>query len=91
MTRLIRAAGLRWSVEEDFEFGKDEFSLDQCQARLYGAITPDQAPPVGPGQIPLTVPETRRLTRLTHQPKPPHHAEHRTGWHTAKRANGYLG
>jgi SRSO17 transposase len=37
-TRLIRAAGLRWPVEEGFEFGKDCFGLDQCQARLYTAI-----------------------------------------------------
>ena len=37
-TRLIRAAGLRWPVEEDFEFGKDCFGLDQCQARFYTAI-----------------------------------------------------
>ena len=37
-TRLIRAAGLRWPIEEDFEFGKDCFGLDQCQARLYTAI-----------------------------------------------------
>jgi SRSO17 transposase len=36
--RLIRAAGLRWPVEEDFTFGKDCFALDQCQARLYTAI-----------------------------------------------------
>ncbi len=35
---LIRAAGLRWPVEEGFEFGKDCFGLDQCQARLYTAI-----------------------------------------------------
>jgi SRSO17 transposase len=38
MTRLIRAAGLRWPVEEDFQFSKDSFGLDQCQARLYTAI-----------------------------------------------------
>jgi len=37
-TRLIRAAGLRWPVEEGFEFGKDCLGLDQCQARLYTAI-----------------------------------------------------
>jgi SRSO17 transposase len=37
-TRLIRAAGLRWPVEEDFSFSKDCFGLDQCQARLYTAI-----------------------------------------------------
>lgn len=38
LTRLIRAAGLRWPVEEDFEFGKDSFGLDQSQVRLYQAI-----------------------------------------------------
>jgi SRSO17 transposase len=37
-SRLIRAAGLRWPVEEDFEFGKDCFGLDQSQVRLYDAI-----------------------------------------------------
>lgn len=37
-SRLIRAAGLRWPVEEGFEFGKDYFGLDQCQARLCTAI-----------------------------------------------------
>jgi hypothetical protein len=37
-TRLIRAAGLRWPVEEGFQFGKGYFGLDQCQARLYTAI-----------------------------------------------------
>jgi SRSO17 transposase len=35
---LVRAAGLRWPVEEDFEFGKDCFGLDQSQVRLYTAI-----------------------------------------------------
>jgi SRSO17 transposase len=37
-TRLVRAAGLRWPVEEGFEFGKGCFGLDQSQARLYHAI-----------------------------------------------------
>jgi SRSO17 transposase len=36
--RLIRAAGLRWPVEEGFELGKDCFGPGQCQARLYTAI-----------------------------------------------------
>jgi SRSO17 transposase len=36
--RLIRAAGLRWPVEEDSGIGKDCLGLDQCQARLYTAI-----------------------------------------------------
>jgi hypothetical protein len=39
LTRLVRAAGRRWPVEEEFEVGKDCFGLDQCQARLYTAIT----------------------------------------------------
>jgi len=38
MTRLIRAAGLRWPVEEDFEFGKDGLGLDQSQVRICHAI-----------------------------------------------------
>src|ERR1700722_2652791 len=36
--RLIRAAGLRWPVEESFEIGKGCFGLAQAQARLYTAI-----------------------------------------------------
>ena len=36
--RPVRAAGLRWPIEEDFEFGKDCFGLDQSQVRLYTAI-----------------------------------------------------
>jgi SRSO17 transposase len=38
LTRLIRAAGLRWSVEEGFRSGKDTFGLDESQVRLYTAI-----------------------------------------------------
>ena len=38
LARLIRAAGLRWPVEESFEFGKDLFGLDESQVRLYTAI-----------------------------------------------------
>jgi SRSO17 transposase len=37
-SRPIRAAGLRWPAEEDFELGKDCFGLDQSQVRLYAAI-----------------------------------------------------
>ena len=36
--RLIRAAGLRWPVEESFELAKGCFGLEQCQARLYTAV-----------------------------------------------------
>jgi SRSO17 transposase len=41
-SRPIRAAGLRWPAEEDFEFGKDCFGLDQSQVRLYTAIARHQ-------------------------------------------------
>ena len=37
-SRPVRAAGLRWPAEEDFEFGKGCFGLDQSQVRLYSAI-----------------------------------------------------
>jgi SRSO17 transposase len=37
-SRPIRAAGLRWPAEEDFQFSKDCFGLDQSQVRLYTAI-----------------------------------------------------
>jgi SRSO17 transposase len=38
LSRLVRAAGLRWPVEEDSGLGKDCFGLDQSQVRLYTAI-----------------------------------------------------
>lgn len=38
LSRLIRAAGLRWPAEEGFEFSKDCFGLDQSQVRLYHAL-----------------------------------------------------
>jgi SRSO17 transposase len=38
LSRVVRAAGLRWPVEEDFESGKDCFGLDQSQVRIYTAI-----------------------------------------------------
>jgi SRSO17 transposase len=33
LTRLIRAAGLRWPVEEQFRAGKDRLGLDESQVR----------------------------------------------------------
>src|SRR5664279_1074551 len=38
LTTLVRAACLRWPVEETFECGKDHFGLDHCQVRLYTAV-----------------------------------------------------
>jgi SRSO17 transposase len=38
LTRLVRAAGCRWPVEEDFRSGKGCFGLDESQVRLFTAI-----------------------------------------------------
>jgi hypothetical protein len=38
LSRLIRAAGLRWPAEENFQFSKGCFGLGQSQVRLYTAI-----------------------------------------------------
>jgi SRSO17 transposase len=38
LSRLIRAAGLRWPIEEDFRSGKGCFGLDESQVRLFTAI-----------------------------------------------------
>jgi SRSO17 transposase len=35
---LVAVAGRRWTVEEDHEFGKDQFGLDQSQVRLFMPI-----------------------------------------------------
>jgi SRSO17 transposase len=50
-TRLIRAAGLRWPVEEDFRSGKDCLGPDQCQARLYRDPAPHRAGHGRPGDL----------------------------------------
>jgi SRSO17 transposase len=38
LSQLIRAAGLRWPVEESFQFSKECFGPGQSQVRLYTAI-----------------------------------------------------
>ena len=38
LSRLVRAAGCRWPVEEDFRSGKGCFGLDESQVRLFTAI-----------------------------------------------------
>jgi SRSO17 transposase len=38
LPRLVRAAGCRWPVEEDFRSGKGCFGLDESQVRLYTAV-----------------------------------------------------
>jgi SRSO17 transposase len=36
---LVRVAGMRWPVEEDFRTGKGHFGLDHSQVRLYTALS----------------------------------------------------
>jgi SRSO17 transposase len=35
---LVAVTGQRWTIEEDHEFGKDQFGFDQSQVRLYTPI-----------------------------------------------------
>jgi SRSO17 transposase len=42
---LIKVAGRRWPVEEDFQVGKDAFGLDHSQVRTYPALPPRPASP----------------------------------------------
>jgi SRSO17 transposase len=35
---LVRVAGMRWPIEEDFQTGKGHFGLDHSQVRLYTAL-----------------------------------------------------
>jgi SRSO17 transposase len=35
---LVKVAGMRWPVEEDFQTGKGHFGLDHSQVRLYTAL-----------------------------------------------------
>ena len=113
---LIRAAGLRWPVEEAFELAKDDFGLDQSQVRTYtdlrrhtvlvcaalavcavacarlrsrtdrrarSARTSDETRPADFGQIPLTVPEIRRLWAAEHATV--HSRHHRWAWSAWRR------
>jgi hypothetical protein len=38
LTTLVTVTGQRWTIEEDHEFGKDQFGFDQSQVRLYTPI-----------------------------------------------------
>lgn len=38
LATLVRVAGMRWPVEEDFRTGKDHFGLDHSQVRLYQSL-----------------------------------------------------
>jgi hypothetical protein len=85
-TRLIRAAGLRWPGEEDFEFSKDcavtaALLKDRTDTQAPLPVRPNQPPPPEPGMIPLTISEIRRLlAALTTRPPPRWHVIHWDTW-----------
>lgn len=76
LPRLVAAAGLRWPIEETFEFGKDLFGLDQSQARLYEAILRHTVLVMAALAICAVSAATARRTTDTQAP-PPTHAEQR--------------
>jgi SRSO17 transposase len=77
LTDLVRIAGRRWPIEVGFEQAKGEVGLDQYQVRhwtawyrhitlallahAFLAVLQASAPPPPLNQIPLTLPEVRRL------------------------------
>jgi SRSO17 transposase len=77
LTELVRIAGSRWPIEVGFEQAKGEVGLDQYQVRRWTAwyrhitlallahaflaVLQADAPPPPMNQIPLTIPELRRL------------------------------
>ena len=68
-TRLIRAAGLRWPIEEGFEFGKDA-SGRPSQVRLYAAIARHPSWSWPPSRSALS-PRPCSATAPTPRPPPP--------------------
>jgi len=99
LARLIAAAGLRWPIEECFEFGKDYFGLDQSQVRLAARTrqetntqmppptSPDQKPPANPGLIPLTIREIKHLfNAMTTRPSPTWLTAHWSRWRRRHQA-----
>ncbi|MEU7005117.1 IS701 family transposase [Nonomuraea sp. NPDC046570] len=76
LPRLVAAAGLRWPIEETFEFGKDLFGLDQSQVRLYEAILRHTVLVMAALAI-CAVSAAAARRRTDTQAPPPTHAEQR--------------
>ena len=60
---------------------------DRTDTQAPAPVMPDQAPPLDPGRIPLTVPEIKRLlaSRLARS-RPPFHADHWLNWRRRHQA-----
>lgn len=99
LTDLVRIAGRRWPIEVGFEQAKGEVGLDQYQVRRWTAwyrhitlalvahaflaVLQASTPPPPLNQIPLTLPEVRRLIHAlacTHDER-----QHRRRWSRWRR------
>jgi hypothetical protein len=75
-TTLVRVAGTRWAVEEDFRLGKTGVGLADSQVRRYTALTRHLALAMGALAVcavtaALASPRTRMLTRPPTSPDDP--------------------
>ncbi|MGH3997353.1 MAG: transposase [Pseudonocardiaceae bacterium] len=69
---LVRVAGMRWPVEEDFQVGKDQFGLDHSQVRLYTALIRHLVLTMTALAICAVTTATMRQTTSTLPPAPTH-------------------
>jgi SRSO17 transposase len=100
LSTLVRVAGTRWAVEEDFQTGKGLTGLDQHQVRTWTSwhrwtvlvmlahafltVTAAEHPPPPTGQIRLTRNEISRLFAALVL-TPAHNLGHRLHWSTWRR------
>jgi SRSO17 transposase len=99
LAELARIAGNRWPIEVDFQQAKGDVGLDQYQVRrcrawyrhvtlallthAYLVVLRFKLRQTPPDQIPLTVPELRRLRHALDAP--PHERHHHLRWSTWRR------
>lgn len=99
LAELVRIAGSRWPIEVDFQQAKGEVGLDQYQVRrcqawyrhvtlallahAYLVVLRSRLRQTPPDQIPLTVPELRRLVHILDTP--PRERQHHLRWSTWRR------
>jgi hypothetical protein len=78
---LVFAAGLRWPVEEAFEFGKGCFGLDQSQVRLYAAVARHNVLVMAALAVCAVTAALLRGSTGTQAPPPGRSGQARSRWH----------
>ena len=72
-TTLIRVAGRRWPVEEDFQIGKGHFGLDESQVRTYTALNRHLVLSMAALAVcAITAADARTTSTLAAAPRSPH-------------------